>query len=104
MYSEFDQNANKSLLHAKYAVSARPRYVKKLFVEALGGIRPPSLHCLVGVDVDVCISVAVIGHVADNARCEIRSANGRHSATKHPELQSASSRTWNSVVLVSTNC
>lgn len=99
--SEFDRNVSKSLLHAKYAVPARPRYV---VVEAHHGVDTLSLHRFIDVDADVCISVAAIGHVVDNARCEIRSANGRHSVTKHPELQSASTRIWSSVVLVSTNC
>jgi len=88
-------------LHAKYAVAARPRYVAWTVDTGDG---TPSLHHYIDVDVDVCISVAVIGHGAGNARRGIRFVSGKHSATKHPGLRSASTWIWSSVVPVSTNC
>lgn len=38
----------------------------------------PVLHRQIGVDIDVCISVAAIDHAAGNARHEIRFVNGKH--------------------------
>ena len=64
----------------------------------------PSLGNSISVNIDVCISVAVRGHAASNARCEISSVNGKHLAMKHPELQSASIRIWKDEVRVSMNC
>jgi hypothetical protein len=64
-------------------------------------------HCCIvtfAFDVDVCISVAAKDHAAANARRGIRFVNGKRSATKHPELQNASTKIWNSVVQLSTNC
>jgi hypothetical protein len=45
--------------------------------EANTGNGTPPLHLYIGVDVDVCISVAAKGHAVDNARCEIRFVNGK---------------------------
>ena len=50
------------------------------------GNRTSPLHLYIGIDADVCISVAAKGHAVDNARREIRFVNGKRQTTKHPEL------------------
>lgn len=54
-----------------------------LDVESNIGNRTSPLHFHIGVDTDVCISVAAKGHAVDNARCETSFVNGKRQTTKH---------------------